>query len=65
VANTPGVVYPLFEEGADIMYVPRFVRLKFRPKREKQRSLLRRKRRLRRRQQQEEKEEEEEEEEKR
>ena len=28
VANTPGVVYPLFEDGADIMYVPRFVRLK-------------------------------------
>lgn len=29
VANTPGVVYPLFEEGADVLYVPRFVRLTF------------------------------------
>lgn len=30
VANTPGVVYPLFEDGAAVMYVPRFVRLKLR-----------------------------------
>jgi len=29
VANTPGVVYPLFEDGADILYVPRFVRIVF------------------------------------
>jgi len=29
VANTPGVVYPLFEEGADVLYVPRFVRVVF------------------------------------
>jgi hypothetical protein len=32
VANTPGVVYPLFDEGADVLYVPRFVRLTFEEK---------------------------------
>jgi hypothetical protein len=47
VANTPGVVYPLFEEGADIMYVPRFVRLKLGSKGKKRE--LRRKRRFRKR----------------
>lgn len=34
VANTPGLVYPLFEEGAAVMYVPRFVRLQLKRQRE-------------------------------
>lgn len=45
VANTPGVVYPLFEAGADVLYVPRFVRLRFGDDDDKHRSLRTRRRR--------------------
>lgn len=47
VANTPGVVYPLFEDGADVMYVPRFVRLKLKGGDDKRRGLKKRRWRVR------------------